>query len=143
MSAKPPSCVLLADRHHNLTEGVRGLLETSFGTVVMVADEVSLLEVAVRLQPDVAVVDLSLARDSGLDWLRRLRQRCTDLKVIVLSVHDEQTVRQSAMDAGADAFVLKRAIGTDLLDAVELVRGGRSLHAPTDESAPADSTTRP
>ena len=128
MSEKPLSCVLLADRHHGLTEGVRGLLETAFGTVVMVADEASLLEGAGRLQPDVAVVDLSLARDSGLGWLRALRQRCPDLKVIVLSVHDEQSVRRAAMEAGADAFVLKRAIATDLLAAVELVRrraGGR------------------
>ena len=126
MSGKPLSCVLLADRHHGLTEGVRGLLETAFGTVVMVADEASLLEGASRLRPDVAVVDLSLARDSGLAWLRALRQRCPDLKVIVLSVHDEQTVRRAAMEAGADAFVLKRAIATDLLPAVELVRGGRT-----------------
>jgi two-component system secretion response regulator SsrB len=132
MSEKPLSCVLLADRHHGLTEGVRGLLETAFGTVVMVADETSLLEGAGRLRPDVAVVDLSLARDSGLGWLQALRQRCPDLKVIVLSVHDEQTVRRAAMDAGADAFVLKRAIATDLLVAVERVRGGRGARAPTD-----------
>jgi DNA-binding NarL/FixJ family response regulator len=126
MSEKPLSCVLLADRHHGLTEGVRGLLETAFGTVVMVADEASLLEGAGRLHPDLAVVDLSLARDSGLGWLRALRQRCPDLKVIVLSVHDEQVVRRAAMDAGADAVVLKRAIGTDLLPAVDFVRGVRS-----------------
>ena len=56
MREKRLSCVLLADRHHGLTEGVRGLLETAFGTVVMVADEASLLEGASRLRPDVAVV---------------------------------------------------------------------------------------
>jgi len=124
MSETRPSCVLLADRHHGLTEGVRGLLETTFGTVVMVADEASLLEGAERIRPDVAIVDISLARDSGLGWLRALRQRCPEVKVIVLSVHDEQSVRRAAMDAGADSFVLKRAIATDLLDAVEYVRGG-------------------
>ena len=122
MSEKPLSCVLLADRHHGLTEGVRGLLETAFGTVVMVADETSLLEAAVRLRPDVAIVDLSLARDSGLGWLRAVRQRCPHLKVIVLSVHDEESVHSAAMEAGADAFVLKRAIVTDLLPAIEAVR---------------------
>jgi two-component system secretion response regulator SsrB len=121
-----PSCVLLADRHHGLTEGVRGLLETAFKTVVMVADEASLLEGADRIRPDVAIVDISLAQDSGLGWLRALRQRCPEVKVIVLSVHDEQCVRRAAMDAGADSFVLKRAIATDLLDAVEYVRGGGS-----------------
>ncbi|MEJ2581872.1 MAG: response regulator transcription factor, partial [Acidobacteriota bacterium] len=121
MSETRLSCVLLADRHHGLTEGVRGLLETAFGTVVMVADEASLLDGAARLRPDLAVVDLSLARDSGLGWLRELRQRCPDLKVIVLSVHDEQSVGSAAMAAGADAFVLKRAIATDLLPAVDAV----------------------
>ncbi len=125
MPEKPLSCVLLADRHHGLTEGIRGLLETAFGTVVMVADEVSLLEGAIRLQPEVAIVDLSLARENGLDWLRAVRERCPALKVIVLSVHDEEAVRLAAMTAGADAFVLKRAIATDLLTAVELVRGER------------------
>jgi DNA-binding NarL/FixJ family response regulator len=123
MTENPNSCVLLADRHQGLSEGVRGLLETAFGTVVMVADEASLLDGAIRLRPDVAVVDLSLARDSGLGWLRTVRQRCPGLKVIVLSVHDEQAVRDAVMAAGADAFVLKRLIATDLLAAVERVRG--------------------
>ena len=98
------------------------MLETAFGTVVMVADEASLLDGATRLRPDVAVVDLSLAEDYGLSWLRALKERGPQLKVIVLSVHDEQSVRRAAMEAGADAFVLKRDIATDLLPAVERVR---------------------
>jgi DNA-binding NarL/FixJ family response regulator len=119
-----PSCVLLADRHHGLTEGVRGLLTTAFKTVVMVADEASLAEAADRIRPNVAVVDISLAQDRGLEWLRTLRERCPETKLIVMSVHDEECVRQAAMDAGADAVVLKRAIATDLLDAIEAVGGG-------------------
>jgi DNA-binding NarL/FixJ family response regulator len=123
MSEKHLSCVLLADRHHGLAEGVRGLLETAFGSVVMVAEETSLLEGAARLQPDVAVVDLSLSHGRSLGWLRALKERCPGLKVIVLSVHDEPTVRHAALEAGADEFVLKRAIVTDLLPAVDRVRG--------------------
>lgn len=125
MPGKRLSCVLLADRHHGLTEGVRGLLETAFGTVVMVADEASLLDGAYRIQPDVAVVDLSLSRVAGLGWLHALRQRCPSLQIIVLSVHDEQCVRRAAMDAGADAFVLKRMIGTELLSAIDDLRRAR------------------
>jgi two-component system secretion response regulator SsrB len=113
------NCVLLADRHQPLMDGVRGLLETAFETVVMVADEASLLEGVSRLRPDVAVVDLSLAKDSSLGWLQEVRRRCPELKVIVLSVHDEASVRSAALEAGADAVVLKRAIVTDLLPAVE------------------------
>ena len=136
MTERTLSCVLLADRHHGLTEGVRGLLETAFGTVVMVADEASLLEGAGRLRPDVAVVDLSLARDRSLDWLRALKDRCPGLKVIVLSVHDEPNVRRAALEAGADAFVLKRAIVTDLLPAVDRLRGGKGPEPPGNLDAP-------
>ena len=136
MPEKPLSCVLVADRHHGLTEGVRGLLETAFDTVVMVADEASMLAGADRLRPDLLVVDLSLARDGGLGWLRAVRACCPDLMVIVLSVHDEDTVRRAAMEAGADAFVLKRAIATDLLATVDALRRGRSQGAFTDEGSP-------
>lgn len=125
MSENRLSCVLLADRHYGLTEGIRGLLETTFETVVMVADEGSLIDAAERIQPDVAVVDISLGRNLGLTWLKTLRQCCPALKVIVLSVHDEQSVRGAAMQAGADAFVLKSTIAIDLLRAVDAVGKGR------------------
>jgi len=111
----------LAERHPALTQGVRGLLETMFDSVVMVADETSLSESAARLRPEIAIVELALVRDRNLDWLQALRARCPGLRVIVLSMHDEPNVRQAALDAGADAVVLKRAIVTDLLPAIERV----------------------
>jgi DNA-binding NarL/FixJ family response regulator len=90
----------------------------------MVADEASLIDGAARLQPDVAVVDLSLAKEDGLGWLREVRRRSPDLTVIALSVHDEDTVRRAALDAGADAVVLKRNIVTDLLPAIARAGAG-------------------
>jgi DNA-binding NarL/FixJ family response regulator len=129
----PLSCVLLADRHHGLTEGVRGLLGTEFGSVVMVSDEASLFEGAGRLQPDLVIVDLSLVRHSSLDWLQALRQDCHGVKVVVLSVHDERSVRDAALKAGADAFVLKRAIATDLLNVVDALRRSSGTAAPSDD----------
>ena len=108
----------------------------------MVADEASLIEAARRLLPDVAIVDLSLARDSGLNWLRALRQSSSDLKVIVLSVHDEQSVREAVMREGADAFVLKRAIATDLLSTVDAVRRRRGVQASPLPAATALPTPR-
>ena len=135
MTEKTFDCVLLADRHHGLTEGVRGLLETMFKTVVMVADEVSLQESAGRLQPETVVVDISLAGDGSLHWLQRLRQSCPGMKVIVVSIHDESCARQAAMDAGADGFVLKRAIATDLLPAIESLLTGPRHVAPASKGA--------
>jgi DNA-binding NarL/FixJ family response regulator len=134
--AKTASCVLLADRHHGLTEGVRGLLATLFDAVVMVADEISLSESASRLHPDLAVVDISLARQNGLGWLQRLRERCPGLKLILLSIYDDPNVREAARRCGADGFVAKRAISTDLLPAVEAVLGA-SVRPPLDEEPPS------
>jgi len=130
MSAVDIRCVLLADRHHGLTEGVRGLLESMFEAVVMVADENSLFESASRLRPTLAVVDLSLAHGESLRWLPRLRALCPELKVIVLSVHDEPSVCQSVMEAGADGFVLKRALATELLSAVDAILAGHKYASP-------------
>ena len=118
-------CVLLADRHHGLSEGVRGLLETEFAVVVMVADETSLIEGAKRLRPTVAVADLSLARGDSLRWIDNLRAVSPELKVIVLSVHDEPSACRSAMAAGVDGFVLKRDIAGELLHAVAATLAGK------------------
>ena len=129
MNGETPKCVLLADRHYGLIEGIHGLLQTTFATVVMVADENSLVESAQRMNPALVVADLSLA-GSGFSWLCRLIAQWPASKVIVLSVHDEPTVVQAALEAGASGFVLKRAIATDLLAAVDAVLAGESYVSP-------------
>jgi DNA-binding NarL/FixJ family response regulator len=123
-------CVLLADPHHGLSEGVRGLLATTFATVVMVADEGSLFESAGRLHSDLTVVDLALSRGNGLDLVRRLRGRFPDMKLIIISVHDQSVLSRSVLEAGADGFVVKRAIATDLLAATDAVLAGQQFVSP-------------
>src|SRR5262249_38976065 len=130
MSAEPIKCVLLADRHHGLSEGIRGLLESKFRAVVMVADETSLLESARRLEPSIVVADLALAQGECFGWLRRLLTQYPEARVIVLSAHDELSVMQAAFEAGAAGFVLKRAIASQLLDAVDLVLAGKKYPPP-------------
>ena len=128
--SKDIHCVLLADPHHGLSEGVRNLLAATFEAVVMVADEVSLFESAGRLQSDLAVVDLALSRGNGLDLVRRLRGRFPDMKLIIISVHDASVLSRSVMEAGANGFVAKRAIATDLLAATDAVLAGQPYVSP-------------
>ncbi len=125
MGEQHQRCVILADRHHGLTEGVRGLLETMFDTVIMVADEASLLESASRLEPAAVIADLSLARADNLGWLRQLRITCPKTKLIVLSVHDEPSVCAGTIEAGADGYIVKRALATELLPGLDAVLGGK------------------
>jgi DNA-binding NarL/FixJ family response regulator len=125
------NCVLLADRHHGLSEGVRGLLETSFDQVFMVAERSALMEGAERLAPTVIVVDLSLAGGDVPALLRGLRARAPAARVLVLSVHDEPAVVSAVLAAGADAFVLIRSIATDLLPAVDSILAGQRYVSPS------------
>ena len=131
MSAAEVSCVLLADPHHGLSEGVRRLLATTFDAVVMVADEVSLFESAGRLQTDLAVVDLGLAGGNGIELVRRFRASFPNIRMIVVSIHGQSSVTRSVLEAGADAFISKRAIATDLLAAADAVLMGQRYVSPT------------
>jgi len=124
------SCVLLADRHHGLRDSVRGLLETEFDTVFMVANETALLEGAKRLNPTVVVLDMSLSGGDLSGLIERIGVRAPGAKVVLLSVHDERTVAGSALLGGAHAVVLKRALSTDLMPAVDAVLAGQVYVSP-------------
>ena len=130
MTNQKSSCVLLADQHHGLRDGVRGLLETEFETVFMVANEASLLEGAGQLHPAIVVVDLSLAAGDLRSLLTRVTERAPGSKVLMLTVHDETTVAKAALAAGAQGVVLKSRLATDLLAAVDALRAGRRYLSP-------------
>jgi DNA-binding NarL/FixJ family response regulator len=117
--------VLLADSHLGMLGGVHSLLEALFDTVLMVADERSLLEAVTTFKPDLVVVDLSLPGEGNVNIASRLMGRQPELRLIVLSVHDESTVAGHLLSAGVGGFVLKRAAALDLVPAVEeVLRGG-------------------
>lgn len=122
--------VILADRHQDMLEGVRGLLETEFETVLMVADIHSLINTATTLDIDLAVVDFSLPVQNCGNIARHMKKLFPDLKLIVLSLHDELTVLREVMAAGAEGFVLKRSAATDLIPAVHAVVAGRHYVSP-------------
>jgi DNA-binding NarL/FixJ family response regulator len=117
--------VVLADSHLNVLGGVHSLLEGLFQTVLMVADERSLEDAVTTFKPDLVVVDLSLPGDGETNVATRLLGRHPDLRLIVLSIHDEPTVVDQMLSTGVAGFVLKRAAATNLVVAVaEVLRGG-------------------
>ena len=122
--------VILADTHHTMLEGIRGLLETMFDAVVMVADDTSLFDTAARLEADLIVADLSLPVSRDVNIVARLKGRFPKLKLIVLSVHDESIAVEKVMAAGAEGLVLKRSAATDLIPAVRAVLRGRKYVSP-------------
>jgi len=127
MADEKGRCVVLADSHQNVLEGLRNLLETVFDTVIMVADRQSLFEAVEKVKPDLAVVDLSLPPANNDSIAREMKDYFPELEFIILSVHDEPTVIYEMMSAGASGFVLKQSVAMDLLDAVRSVREGRAF----------------
>lgn len=130
MTGYDKRCVLLADRHHGLRDSVRGLLESVFETVFMVATPASLLVGLGQLKPAIVVIDVSLAEGDIKGLLSQVRKRAPDTRVMMLTVHDEAPVTTAMLLAGADAVVLKRCLGSDLLDAVDALRVGERYISP-------------
>ncbi len=122
--------VLLADSHKLMLEASRYLLEPTFEIVGTVNDTISLLEAAETLKPDVAVVDLSMPVSNGVNAVRQLKNRNAELKVIVLSVHDEPEVVNEVLAIGVLGFVLKRSAVLDLIPAIWKVLQGRTYVSP-------------
>ncbi len=125
MFADTAACVLVADPHNGLFERIRGLLETTFDKVFLVTDRSSLIEGAGRLQPTMIVMDLSYAAGNLPELMRELRAHAPMTKLLLLSVHDEPTVVAAVVAAGADGLVLKRAIGRDLIPAIDALLAGQ------------------
>ena len=124
MGQNTSGCSILADCHLELAEGIRGLLETTFGTVYVVADVDSLMEGAQRLEPALIALDLSLAEGNITQLLARIRRAAPLCRLLVLSVHDQGVAPQLVLAAGANGIVLKRTIGSDLLPAIRAVMRG-------------------
>jgi len=123
--------VLLADNHQTMLEGVRNLLENMFDTVFMVADEASLMEAAEKLKPDLIVADLSLPVTKELNIVRRMKTSFPQIRLIILSIHDEQAAVGECIEAGASGVVLKRRAVDDLVPAVESVLKGGTYVSPS------------
>ena len=122
--------IILADKHSNMLAGIRRLLEDEAETVLMVADEDSLHHALETHSPDMVVVDLSLPTSTGNNIAWVLKKKFPNLKVIILSVHDERSVLDDVMAAGVEGFVLKHRAVIDLIPAIRGVLQGAKYISP-------------
>ena len=121
--------VLIADDHGIVRSGLRLLLERhpDMEVVAEAVDGVTALESTQAEHPDVAVLDVSMPRMTGLQAAREIRAHEPGTRVLLLSMHDEASYFLEGLEAGASGYVLKRAADTDLIDAVRTVAAGRTF----------------
>jgi two-component system, NarL family, response regulator NreC len=115
--------VLLADDHALVRRGMRALLDAQPGITVVgeAADGVEAVALCEQHQPDVAVLDVAMPRLSGIDVAARIRRLVPPPHVIMLSMHADEAYVLRALQAGAQAYLLKDATDEDLLPAVRAV----------------------
>ena len=118
--------VLIADDHGIVRSGLRMLIDrqSDMQVVAEADDGVNALELTQAEHPDVAVLDVSMPRMTGLQAAREIRSHSPDTRVLMLSMHDDERYFFEGLEAGAAGYVLKRAADTDLIDAVRVVAGG-------------------
>ncbi|HJZ76239.1 MAG TPA: response regulator transcription factor [Vicinamibacterales bacterium] len=118
--------ILLADDHSSILDRVVRLVADEFDVVGAVGDGQAALDAAALLHPDVVVFDISMPVMSGLEAAARLGESARPPRIVFLTVHDDQAFIDAARDAGAQAYVIKNHIGTDLMPAIRGVLEGRS-----------------
>jgi len=124
--------VLLADDHAVVRSGLRAVLdrEADIEVVAEAVDGLEAVEKTIANEVDLAILDVSMPRLTGLQATAELRKRRAGLRVVILSVHDNEQYFFEALRAGASGYVLKSAANHDLVDACRAAMRGESFLYP-------------
>ena len=117
--------IMIVDDHPIIREGLTHLLHSHEDLhVCCAAGSTEEAMTAVACHPDLAIVDLSLHSNSGLDLVKTLRQHYPELAILVLSMHDETLFAERALRAGANGYLMKLGATEHILNAIREVLAG-------------------
>jgi two-component system, NarL family, response regulator NreC len=118
-----PIRLLVADDHGLLRAGLVALLNAEPGMVVVgeAEDEHSVVSLTVEKKPDIVLMDISMPDSGGIEATRRIKQLVPEAKILILTVHEDKGMMQEALRAGAMGYILKRAIKSELVNAIHAV----------------------
>jgi DNA-binding NarL/FixJ family response regulator len=116
--------VLVADDHKQMLEYVSGLLSVDCDVVAAVKDGQAALDAALKLRPDVVVLDISMPVLNGIQAAKRLLEAQPDAKIVFLTVDNDPDTCRAALATGALGYVLKPRLGTDLMPAIKEAKLG-------------------
>ncbi len=125
--------VLLVDDHAILREGIKALLEKqdNIEVVAEAADGREAISRVAQFRPDVVVLDISMPMMDGLESTRQMKRHNPDIKVLVLTMHDNEEYFFQLLRAGASGYVTKKSVSRELVSAIEAVYRGESFFCPT------------
>jgi DNA-binding NarL/FixJ family response regulator len=121
--------ILVADDHGIVRAGIKLLLErqADLDVIAEAADGVEAVSGALASRPDMCILDVGMPRMTGLQAAREIRAQLPDVRVLILSMHDDEHYLFEALKAGASGYVLKREADQDLVGAVRAVGRGEAF----------------
>ena len=124
--------VLVADDHPIFREGLAKVISRDAGLQVVAEAENGDVAVSrlVELRPDVAVIDMNMPGRDGFAVVQAAREAKLDVRVIILTMHDNEEIFQTALDLGIAGYVLKDGAITEIVEAVRAVSAGRNYFSP-------------
>jgi len=126
-----PTRVLLADDHALVRQGLKAFLERQgFQVVSEASDGQEALQSVQKMQPDVAIIDISMPVLNGVDTARELKKSSPKTKVILLTQHDEDEYVTESLRAGVSGYILKSQAGAELVHAIQEVCRGSVYLSP-------------
>lgn len=135
--------ILLVDDHTILREGMRRSFESAQETIVGEAgDGEEAVAMALELNPDVTLMDISMPVLDGVGATKRIRQRLPDARVVVLTMHDDGDIRRAALEAGAVGFLTKGSSFADVLATVRAAASGETGLSPELASSMLEAARR-
>jgi two-component system response regulator NreC len=125
--------ILIADDHALVREGIMAFLGMAEDLEVAgeAADGVATIEQAKKLKPDVILMDINMPKLGGLEATVELRKALPDTKIIVLTQYEDAVYVRRFLKAGASGYLVKRAVGTDLITAIKAVMAGETYLHPS------------
>jgi DNA-binding NarL/FixJ family response regulator len=118
--------VLLADDHPAVLEAAGGLVRTEFDLIGTARTGTELLSQALRLNPDVIVLDLMMPGLGGIDAVAKLSELGCSAKVVFLTMHSDEEIVAACLDRGALGHVLKMHLKTHLIPAIRAALAGQT-----------------
>ena len=122
---QPRPRVLVADDHPQVLESVSTLLSTDFDVVATATHGLQAVELALRLRPDVVVLDIAMPEFDGFQAAHAIRQQGSPARLVFLTMHRTDEFVSAAMSAGGHGYVLKSRIYSDLASAIDHAFDGR------------------
>ncbi len=129
--------VVLADDLCTVLSAIAKLLEGSFEIVGQANDGISALQAILRLDPDVAILDISMPGMSGIEVAQELRNRGSRSRIVFLTVHEDPDILATCVAAGGLGYVVKVLMETDLILAMNEALAGREFisHFPSEQNS--------